>query len=440
MENIKKTLEEVDNKLADALIVPQKDAINFAMPVLQKLYAEVNPNITTCSTNNILYFNSTEEIEDNAFFMQVLNTYQMKSSTFASLINLRRNMIVGNGLEPVVSPTNPKYQPTIDFLNNPNTFGETLQEQWNKLAFDYSLFECYGLEVIYNGLGNIVETIHIDASTIRAKANQNPSIPITDTFYISRQWAYISNKNFKRYTVANSGIAIPAYNPKQWAIDGGRQLLYVKRYNSGNNFYAIPSFMSILSYCELEYLLSQYHLGTVSKGFFPQVIVSLAGNPNEEEKQKFTTAFKNKYSGADKEKIMFIWTTNADDQPKIIPFQQAATDNNIFEILNNLTIQRICSGMGASLELAGISAGNTSLGGDANKLAVAYNLHYTNIIRNLQKTMLEGINKIMKINGLSEVTVVTPPLKLDTTVEQTAPTATQTSESAPVNNINLMPK
>lgn len=415
MDEIKKTLNELGT---NATVVDSKDAVNFAMPILSKFYAEVNPNITT-SNFNVLYYNSTEDIEDNAFFAQLLNTYQMKSSTFANLINLRKSMITGNGLE-LVDPNNANAQATLEFINRPNTFGESLQEIWNKLAFDYSLFEAYCLETIYNGQGKIVEVVHIDPSIVRAKANENPNIPTTDVFYLSRNWAYISNKNYKRYTATNSAVMIPAWNQSKWAQDGGRQLMYVKRYAAGNNFYAVPSYIAILPYCELEYQLSSYHLGTVSRGFFPQVIVRLTGNPSEEEKAKFTNAFRNKYSGADKEKILFIWTTNSDDAPEIIPFQQAATDNNIFDILNNITTQKICTGMGANADLAGISTEGASLGGDANKLSVSYQYFYNTTIRNMQKTMLEGINKILKINGLGEVTVVTPPLNF--TGEQQAPT------------------
>jgi len=167
------------------------------------------------------------------------------------------------------------------------------------------------------------------------------------------------------------------------------------------------------------------------------VIVRLTGNPSDEEKTKFTNQFKSKYSGSNKEKILFVWTTNSDEKPDIIPFAQNATDVNIFKILNDLTTEKIASGMGANLELAGISApsGGASLGGDSNKLAVSYNLHYTNVIRPMQKLMLEYLNKIMRLNGLSEVTVVTPPLKLDNPVGQSAPTASQTSDTAAINDI-----
>jgi hypothetical protein len=213
--------------------------------------------------------------------------------------------------------------------------------------------------------------------------------------------------------------------------------MYIKKYNSGNNFYSIPSFMPCMSYAELEYQLANYHLGVVSKGFFPSVIVNLTGNPNDEEKLAFTTAFKNKYQGADKEKILFTWTTNADEKPSIIPFVNTTENSSeLFKTLNDLTIQRICSAFGAAPELAGLSMNVNSLNSDAGKMETAYAFYYANSIRPMQKQLLSGINKIFRQKGLTEVTVVTPPLTLnDTQQGQSAPTASQTSDVAPITAI-----
>jgi hypothetical protein len=417
---IKQVLNDISNgTITDVKVVESsEEKFKYAMPALQKLYAEVQPNITT-STYGVLYFNSTQnDANDNAYFAELINTYQQKSTTFANLINLTRNMLVGNGLQPVTSGDTA----TMEFINKPNQYGESLQEQWQKYCFDYALTQAYSMECLYNAKGQIAETNHVDISTVRAKANENENIPYTDLYYISRNWARISNKNYRRYTVATSGIPIKTYNPKTWAADGGRQLVYVKRYTAGNQFYSIPSFQPILLYCELEYQLALFHNGKVSRGFFPNVIVNLPGNPSEEEKLEFTNKFKLKYTGADKEKILFIWSTDGDTKATIAPFN-TMDDNDIFEILNRITTEKIASGMGANVELAGISIGNASLGGDANKLSVSYNLFHANIIKPMQQEMLKGINKVMVQNGLGLVTVVTPPLNLDNSATAPVPTS-----------------
>lgn len=411
MKDIKETLKEVDAKLGNAVVIDAKDSLNYAMPILTKLYAEINPNITTISSNNIIYFNSSEEYEDNAYPMEVIDKYKNASATHTNLIDLKRNLLIGGGLIPVGGNTTGNTA-TQAFLDKENSYGQSLQDIWEMLCFDYALFESYGLQVIYDGNGLITETYHVDPSIIRAKASVDPNMPYTDTWYLSRQWAKISNKMYKRYTVANSGTPIANFNPNNWAKDGGRQLLYCKRYTAGNDIYSIPTYQSILGYVELDYQLSKYHLNKVAGGFFPNVIVNLPGNPDDETKAQFVNKFKQRYQGADKEKIMFVWSNNSDEKPEIIPFS-TNDDSQIFLDLNTILTQKIASGHGASPELAGVTSNaGATLGGDANKISVSYALFVERNIKPMQKQMLTSLNKIFKLNGLQEVTVETPPLNL----------------------------
>ncbi len=395
----------------------EKDVFNYAMPALHKLYSEIQPNTTTVSTNNIIYFNSNEEVDDNAYCEKLLDLYTNASATHSSLINLKRNMLIGNGLEPIKKDD----QAAIEFINQNNSYGESLQDIWSKMCLDFAIFESYGLEINYNRNGKIQEILHICPNLIRAVANSiNPNIPSITQWMLSYNWSRISNRNYRRYTVATSGIPIANYNPDKWASDGGKQLLYVKKYTGGNIPYAIPSYNSILPYVQLDAALSTYNLNSVKKGFTPQTIVNLPGAPTEEEKQQFINKFKQRYSTEDGERLLFLWFQDKDNMANIQAFNEL--DNTaMVKLLNDVLTQKIASGHNANLELAGIQGtGGQSLQADANKIAVSYNYFYTSVIQPMQKVMLEGINKIMKFNGLSEVTVVTPPLALETPQPQAA--------------------
>jgi len=435
-KQIKTALKHASNgSITDVTIVPKEQAFDYAMPVLQKLYAEINPNTTTINTGNVIYFNSGEEIEDNAYPAKLLDLYTNASSTHSNLINLKRNMLIGEGLIPVDGDSQ-----TQAFLEQKNSFNESLQNIWSKLCLDYAIFEAYGLETIWNKNGQVAEVVHICPSLIRAVANPiNLNIPIINTWMLSYQWALISNRNYRRYTVATSGIPIKNWNPNTWADDGGKQLMYVKRYTAGNQPYAIPVYNSILPYVQLDNALGTYNLNSVTKGFTPQTIVSLAGQPTQEEKDSFINKFKQRYSSQHGERVLFIWSTDADSKPTIIPFNEL--DNTpMLKMLDDVLTQKICSGHGANPELAGIqgSAG-MSLQADANKIATSYNFFYTTNIAPMQKQMLEGINAIMRQNGLSDVTVVTPVLDLNNTSAKPAAVVPSVSEVVPQSSGSTAP-
>lgn len=409
-----------DNKVVEALSdlgvnaeVQHKD-VNYLIPSLvEKLYKEINPNICTyvSGKQNIIYFNANEN-SDNAYLAKLVDVYNNASATHSNLINLKRNLLIGEGLIPVLSGDTK----TQEFLDHVNTFGMNMQEVWERICFDYALAEAYALQLIYNSKSQITDVYHQDITTVRASANDTFTTAV-NTWYLSREWAKISNKSYRRYSVATQGQAIQNFNPQTYAGDGGKQLMYCNRYTAGNDIYAIPSYQSILGYVELDLQLQKYHLNKVSGGFFPNVIVNLVGSPSEEEKTVFVNKFKNKYIGSDKEKILFIWSEDTNTKPQIIPFN-TNDEAQVYEILNKILTQKIASGHGCSQELAGVQTDGATLGGDSNKLAVSYNYFIETVIKPMQKAMLVGVNKIMKQNGLGEVTVNTPSLNIDNTVGQ----------------------
>ena len=408
-DNIKEVLK------SEGIEAEVKKGIEYAMPILENLYAEINPNITTVVSGkqDIIYFN-TNNSNDNAYPTKLIDVYQNSSATHSNLINLKRNLLIGEGLVPVLSGDTA----TQEFLDHLNSYGQNMQEIWEKICYDYTLAEAYALQVIYNSLGKITDVYHQDVSTVRAMANEQDSDNHIITWYLSNNWARITNKNYRRYNVATSGTPINNFNPKNYVLDGGKQLMYNYRYTAGNTVYAIPSYQSVLGYIELDLQLQKYHLNKVSGGFFPNVIISLVGNPSDEEKTTFVKQFKQKYVGSDKEKLLFIWSDDANAKPTIIPFN-TNDEAQVFEILNKILTQKICSGHMAHPELASIQTDSgASLGGDANKLVASYNYFVETVIKPMQKSMLVGVNKIMKQNGLGDVTVKTPVLNINNNTNQ----------------------
>jgi len=389
------------------VVEDKKEKLNYAMQSIEKFYTELNPNQVTLK-NNIIYLNSTQDVNDNAYLFQLQDLYREASGTHSACIDTRTDMTIGSGLVPVEpSPE------TEEFLNTPNRLGMSMQEIWEKICFDYNLTGMYAVQTLYSKEGKIVEVVHNDISTVRAVANDeliDPFIPYINTWALSTKWPEIVSKH--RMNPQNAAILINNFNPKTWAEDGGRQLLVNKKYISGMFPYGLPHYQSVIKYIQLDNELAKYHLNKVSGGMFANVILRLSGNPNDEEKSRFKNEFTRKYLGADKSKILFIWSDEDEAQdPKIIPF--STNDSaQVFKELNDMLTQKILTAHRIPPELASIPT-TTSLGGDAAKMATSYSFIVENVIKAMQKSMLVGINQIMKQNELMEVTVLNDGLKLD---------------------------
>jgi len=410
--NIAKTIESLTGQKPE---VREENDFNYGLQVVEKLYNLIQPYQQTVEPNNLVKFSSSEEVGDDAYWLQLIDLYNNASSTFSNLIDLRRNMLVGSGLIPTVEETDALYAPTIEFLNRENEFGESLQADiWQKICFDYSLMETYFLECIYSQEKKVVSINHWTPTKCRAVAPDNPDLNYVNVWQLSNSFGR-TNKAGKKNPVATSGKPVANWQPKNWAIDGGRQILNCMRYSAGNNFYAVPSHNAILPYAELQAQLAIFSLSTVSKGFAPQNLVILNGNPDKKAKDEFVRHFKQRYTGANGERTLFIWTTGA-EKPEILPFN--STDiTPMIESLQRISVESIASGMGASIELVGTSAG-ASLQTDMNKLATAYNFYQISRIKPMLAEILKTLNKIFRLNGLSDVKVVVEPLKIDTAPSQ----------------------
>lgn len=394
----------------------EKIELNYEMGV-EKFLKEINPNLVTnsVSTHGIVYFNS-DNFNDNAYLEKLLNLYQQASATHSNLINLKRNLLIGEGLVPETQGD----LATQQFIDHVNLHGMNLNDVWKKVCYDYALYEAYSVQTIYNSLGQITDVYYNDVKNARAVGNDSMTDSNVTQWNLSKEWARITNKAYRNYTPATKGTPIDNFNPRNFASSGGKQLLYCT--NGSTEIYSIPSYNSVIGYVELDYELQRYHLNKLKNGFFANVIVSLKGSPSEEEKKTFTDKFKRRFLSAEGDKILFLWTEGNDSKPEIVQFDNS-NDSQVFDILNKITLEKICSGHGVPPELASIqSTGGVNLSGDQNKMAVAYSYMIQSVIRPMQNQMLSQFNKIMKVNGLGNLSVNTLPLNIDQTNTNTVTT------------------
>ena len=318
-------------------------------------------------------------------------------------------MLYADGLIPV--EPSPEFEA---FRATTNKAGDTIDDIYHKICLDFSIFEAYALQIIYNSEGKISQIYHVDPNNVRAEApNEFGQV---EKWYISKEWGDITNKKNKRASEKTRAVCVPNFNPKTWEEDEGIQLLYVKRYVAGSDVYAIPSYNSALNWVQLDHELSKFELNKVASGFFPTLILYMAGDPSEEQKDEFKNKFERKYIGSDKSKVLYIWGTGSDEKPEVVRLE-ADSNDTLFNELNDISAQKIATAHGGSLSLAGIEGKGADLSGDANRLNTSLAFYQKNIIRPMQKTIFGGLNKIMDMMGFPDVTVDYIPLDVDLTIE-----------------------
>lgn len=372
---------------------------------LEKFYKAFQPNLTT-TKEGIVFFNSSDTDEDNAFPNKIQDAYR-KSSVHSNFVNLKSNLTYGSGLF-AVDDSNPALN---DFLSNENRAGQSLDDVFQKASFDMSVYEAACLQVVYNGEGKVAEVYHTNPANIRAE--EPDEFGKVCNWYYSNTWGSISNKkDRKKQNDLDNATKIPTFNPATGAVDG-RQLLYIKRYSATNDIYCQPQYTSAFNFIELEYTLSDYLVNKITGGYYPSGIFYLNSNMSPEDRDKFIQDFRQKHEGAKNAgKIVFIFGDTNVAKPEFVKLTDDLGNSIVKDFITTSQLQ-ISIAHGGSMSLLGVDAGDSfGTNADANKLNIARLYFIDSVIRGFQTTLLKGFNKVLAVNGLGRVTVNNDSLKL----------------------------
>lgn len=280
-------------------------------------------------------------------------------------------------------------------IDNPNP-DENLNEIYRKAVYDYVVYGGFALNVIWSkDRKSIAEIYHIDFAKIRSgKMNDRG---IVETFYFSNDW-----RNYRK--TENSPRPLPAFNIKNKEAS---QLIYVKEYRPGLEYYPLPSYVGAISYIETDAEIANFHLAHIKNGMVPSLFINFPnGIPDEEERKKIEKQITNKFVGTDNAgKFVLSFSEDASRAPSIQTMSPAQLDKQFLQ-LQETVIQNILTGHKiTSPLLAGIKT-EGQLGG-ATELENAFKIYNSMVISPIKEILLKEFNAIIKINGGTEIKVVT---------------------------------
>lgn len=373
---------------------------------VEKFYTAYQPNLTT-SKSGIIFFNSSNLEEDNAFTAKLQDAYR-KSATHSNFIKLKASLIAGSGLFPV----DDNDSVTAEFLKKENRVGMTPDEVWKKCAFDLAMYDALCTQVTYSSENKMVEVYHTNPANIRAGEPDSELGNITKWFY-STTWGNITNKKSKKKMndVANA-TEIPSFNPANGSTDG-RQLFYATNYSSSNDVYGLPQYCSALNFIEIENSISDYMVNKIKGGFFPSGILYIPSNMSVEEQEKFIGEFKGSFVGVENAgRIVYSFGDTTRAKPEYIPLSDNLTNAFVKDLITLAQLQ-ISISHGGSMSLLGVDAGDSfGTNADANKLNIARLYFIDTVIKSYQSIALAAFNRMLAAAGCGPVTVMNDSLKL----------------------------
>ena len=309
--------------------------------------------------------------------------------TLRSIISGSVDFIVGNDVS--ILPLVEGYAP-----GQMNLRGDTITEQVEDIARDYETYGGFALQVIRAFDGSVAEVYYIDLRFLRMNKE-------VDVFYYSEKWGERGRRDAIVYPAFRADIA------EKWAgmTDEERDrnassILYVKTTHS--QVYPLPVYAASVKACEIERLIDEYHLSSISNGFASSLIVNFNnGQPTDEMKEEIERDFDEKFSGpGNAGRVMFSWNKSKDnattfDVPPITDF------GDKYNALSSHSRQQIFTAFRANPNLFGIP---TEGNGFANEqYEESFTLYNRTAVRPVQDMIAAAYAKIY---GQEDVLKITP--------------------------------
>jgi hypothetical protein len=317
--------------------------------------------------------------DDNNYFNYLINRYN-GSPTNNAAINGIAEMIYGKGLDAVDSKENEK-----DYKEMKELFTKDCMK---KICYDYKMMGQAALQIIYSkDRKKIVQVEHIPVETLRAeKANNKGQI---QGYYYAKDWSEITSKL--------SPKRIPAFGTS----NAGLEILYIKPYRAGFYYYSPVDYQGGLQYAELEEEIANYHINNIQNGLAPSMLINFNnGVPTEEQRSLIEQNIQEKFSGSSNAGRFILAFNDSKELSASIEPVILSDAHEQYKFLSDESMRKVMvSHRIVSPMLVGIKD-NTGLGNNAEELQTASLLMDNTVIRPMQVTILDELEKVLMYNGI----------------------------------------
>lgn len=317
--------------------------------------------------------------EDNDYFNYLIDRYN-GSATNNAAINGIAEMIYGKGLDAVEEDVKGK-----DYDEMKELFTKSCMK---KVCYDYKMMGQAAIQIIYSkDHKKIVQVEHIPVETLRAeKANNKGEI---QGYYYAKDWSEITAKTQPK--------RIPAFGTSK----SGLEILYIKPYRAGFYYYSPVDYQGGLQYAELEEEIANYHINNIQNGLAPSMLINFNnGVPTEEQRSMIEQNIQEKFSGSSNAGRFILAFNDSKELSASIEPVILSDAHEQYKFLSDESMRKVMvSHRIVSPMLVGIKD-NTGLGNNAEELQTASLLMDNTVIRPMQVTILDELEKVLMYNGI----------------------------------------
>jgi hypothetical protein len=316
--------------------------------------------------------------EDNNYFQYLIDRYTY-SPTNNAIINNIIKLVYGRGLN--ASDASKKPQQYAQFMTMFN------KDCVRKMIMDSKMLGQFAIQVHYSKDHSVVKkAYHIPVQLLRPeKCNKDGEI---EAYYYSDNWEDTKNFPPKR---------IPSFGTSKEQVE----ILYIRPYSVGMKYFALVDYQGALPYAVLEQEISDYLINEVQNGFSGTKLINFnSGTPPEEEMDAIERKVMGKLTGSKGKRVIISFNHSEAQKATIddIPLNDAPEH---YTYLSEECMRKIMLGHNVTSPLLfGISSSN-GFSSNADELQNSFILYYNMVIQPYQDLIIEAIDRVLAVNGIS---------------------------------------
>lgn len=317
---------------------------------------------------------------DNSYYTELIDRFT-NSPTNNAIINNISRLIYGRGIY------------ALDANRKPNEFASMIsifdsQDLRNVSTELKALGQCaFQVHYTTKGKRQVKKAFHIAVNNLAPeKCNKDGEI---EAYYYSDNWEDI--KKFPPKRIASFGTSKDEV-----------EILFIKPYSIGRKYFALVDYQGVLPYAKLEEEISDYLINDVQNGFSGTKVVNFNnGVPSEEQQTIVASKVKKQLTGSRGEKLIVAFNNNKESATTVddIPLNDAPTH---YEYLSDECVNKLLVGHNiVSPMLVGVVTKNQGFSSNADEIEVSSKYFYNSVIKTYQDLIIEGMEKILMVNGIS---------------------------------------
>ena len=318
--------------------------------------------------------------DDDDLFELLFELYD-SSPTNQSILTSVSTLIFGRGLAATDSDQNPE-----DFALVNSIFDA---EELEKVSIDYGVAQ--NATMLITRTGSTVKATHTPVQNYRASYETDSSgKPLY--YYYHTNWSEVNSLDDE---------GIETYDNYEVNPQSNESILYIRKYTPGSFFYSKVDYFSGLHWAECEAALGLFHITNIDDGFSGKTVITLRnGIPDDEQRSQTRKEIQKEYQGVDGQKVIVLFADDADTAPNIdnLNIEDIAKQ---FESTNTTSENKILRAHRITSPILVGLRGEGGLGNNAQELETAFALFNNMVILPKQQTLLRGINKVLRAQGIN---------------------------------------